>query len=373
MEQLRFDRNPLPRVKRTAEGFYRGDAVVTRTGVFVYTNPDGTTRRELRHPDDVFRADSLNTLHMVPITVNHPKGLVTVETAGELSVGTTGQDARRDGTNVVSSVTVTAQRGIDAMAAGNLELSLGYRLDLVEEAGVYEGEPYTHRQTNIDYNHLAIVPRGRAGAAARLNMDGLAVATQEDAMSDKTLATVHLDGLNYDAAPEVQRHVQRQAEQIATLRADAATAATAAAQALVKVEASRDEHKSRADKAEADLALANDPKRLDAAVAERVALVDGARRLLPAINADGMSTRAIQEAALKALHPTIALDGKTDDYVAARFDAAVESLPQRHDQLDRVAAPVPAGTVPHGRFDARTNADAYEKSITDMNAWRDAV
>ena len=55
---------------------------------------------------------------------------------------------------------------------GFKELSLGYNLDLVEEPGTYNGEPYDAIQTNIVINHLALVASARAGEQARLNIDG---------------------------------------------------------------------------------------------------------------------------------------------------------------------------------------------------------
>ena len=52
----------------TNEGFLKCDAIVTRTGVFFYKNPDGTIRKELRHPDDVLQEESLQTMKMIPLT-----------------------------------------------------------------------------------------------------------------------------------------------------------------------------------------------------------------------------------------------------------------------------------------------------------------
>mgnify|MGYP000088398843 FL=1 len=39
----------------TDEGFLKTTAITTRTGVFTYKNLDGSLRKELRHPDDVFQ------------------------------------------------------------------------------------------------------------------------------------------------------------------------------------------------------------------------------------------------------------------------------------------------------------------------------
>ena len=55
---------------------------------------------------------------------------------------------------------------------------------------VYNGEPFDFRQTNIRYNHLAIVDEARAGPEARIVLDGedAVLINQEEAiMANKKL------------------------------------------------------------------------------------------------------------------------------------------------------------------------------------------
>ena len=59
-------------VKKTPEGFVKATVAVTSIGVFTYRNPDGTTRRELRLPEEVFKQDSMDTLALKPMTLLHP-------------------------------------------------------------------------------------------------------------------------------------------------------------------------------------------------------------------------------------------------------------------------------------------------------------
>ena len=68
-DDLRFDAAKASKTKINDNGYLETDAIITRTGVFVYKNADGSTNRELRHPDDVFKADSLETLKMIPILI----------------------------------------------------------------------------------------------------------------------------------------------------------------------------------------------------------------------------------------------------------------------------------------------------------------
>ena len=369
MEMYHVDRSRLPSVTKTEEGYLRGDAVVTRVGVFTYQNADGTIRKELRHPDDVLAEDSLDTLSMIPITVGHPSELVTAENADKLSVGLTGQKVKPSGRNIVAHLTITGKDGINAVQGGAQELSLGYRLDLVEERGNYDGEEYTHRQKNIRYNHLAIVDKARAGRAARLNLDGIEAAvllsTDNSMEKEITMQKVNVDGISYDAAPEVANHL---AKTIA--RADKAEADLKAEKARAdKAEAERDESKSRADKAEKALTGTIAADQLHERVQARVALETKVARVANLDDASKLTDRDLMVKALKAKHEGIALDGKSDDYVAARFDAMIEGLGSATDKLTTISGGQKVVT-PGNRSDAQVEKDAYQASIDRFNGWR---
>ena len=329
---VRVDRSTLPKVERTEEGYLRGDAIVTRTGVFKYMNSDGTDRLELRHPEDILSEDSLSTLSSLPITVNHPTGLVTVDNAEALSTGLTGDVASVDGQMIKTRVTITHKRGIEAVETGYRELSLGYKTDLIEETGVYDGQPYTHRQTNVRYNHLALVPKGRAGSMARINLDGAAVQSIDPPQEEEVIMTtelktvaVNLDGLEYQAAPEVAKALEKAQAEIADVRADAEKTKQDVQKELDSAQAKVDELKKQMDEYK--------EKRGDAAIAEaakaRVALLSKAAKV---VNTDSLldsSDREIMAAVIAERHDGVDLAEKSDDYVLARFDAVLESIPSK--------------------------------------------
>lgn len=369
MKTFHLDRSAMPKVTRTPEGFLRGEALVTRAGVFEYRNQDGSSRFELRHPDDVLN-DSLASLRMVPITVNHPNELVNSDNAAQLSVGTTGEYVQRDGNNVIVPLTITHADGIAAIEAGKQELSLGYSLELVREDGEYDGQKYTHRQKNIVYNHLAIVDKARAGKTARLNLDGASVQViAEDASEEEShqMHKINIDGLQYDAAPEVDRHLQK-----LTARVDEADAAVKTANSRAdKAEAERDTAKDQVKDLQAKLDSAE--KGVGARVKERIDLVQKASRVANADELYKLDTdRAIMEKALKARHPSISLDGKSDDYVSARFDAMLDALSaESRDPLAPQSQRGDSGnSTPDFRSDSKKADDAYAKSVQDLNAWR---
>jgi uncharacterized protein len=315
---LVFDTAPF-KATITPEGYLSGDAIATRTGVFDYIMPDGSVQKQLRHPDDVLTQDSLATLKHKPVTDDHPLELVNVDNAGKYGVGFTGDTVRVDKGNIGITFSVTNKDTImKIVGKKKRELSLGYNLDLVEEAGEYEGQPYTHRQTNIRYNHLAIVEKGRAGREARINMDGVAVQLHhdhvEDLNMDKPLSTVNLDGIDYQASPEVAKALAKAQE------------ATKQAQAnLDAAQAKQDEAQASFDAYKAEF----NADSIAQAVNARVALMAEASKV---INLDAMgdkTDRQIQEAVILSKHPALNLDGLSSDYVKARYDAVMEAVPSK--------------------------------------------
>jgi hypothetical protein len=168
---IRFDSIKLPKMSVTPEGYLRGEAVVSRAGVFKYRNIDGSIRGELRHPDNIFTKESLDSLKMIPITNDHPPEFVDASNAHKYQVGYTGERYDIDEDKVIVSMTVTHLDAIEAIKRGKLELSLGYGVNLKLEKGEYEGENYDAVQLEPKYNHLALVQRGRAGSVARMRFD----------------------------------------------------------------------------------------------------------------------------------------------------------------------------------------------------------
>jgi uncharacterized protein len=316
---LVFDTAPF-KATITPEGYLSGDAIATRTGVFDYIMPDGSVQKQLRHPDDVLTQDSLATLKHKPVTDDHPLELVNVDNAGKYGVGFTGDTVRVDKGNIGITFSVTNKDTImKIVGKKKRELSLGYNLDLVEEAGEYEGQPYTHRQTNIRYNHLAIVEKGRAGREARINMDGVAIQLHqndhvEDLNMDKPLSTVNLDGIDYTASPEVKNALEKAQEVAKQAQAN-----------LDAAQAKQDEAQASFDAYKAEF----NADSIAQAVNARVALMAEASKV---INLDAMgdkTDRQIQEAVILSKHPALNLDGLSNDYVKARYDAVMEAVPSK--------------------------------------------
>lgn len=176
--ERRIDRADLrlrPPQKRD-DGSVRYDAVFTRAGVFEYSkkNADGTTTvvREYRSPEQVSRADSLATLELAHVTNGHPpkKGM-----AKNRAVGSTGTDIKFDAATgfVTGSCLIRDDATNKDVDGGIVELSCGYEVDIVEKPGVApDGQRYDREQVDVIYEHVALVPKGRAGSDVRLRTDG---------------------------------------------------------------------------------------------------------------------------------------------------------------------------------------------------------
>lgn len=346
---LRIDVRSSGYVEFNDDGTIKGEAIVTRTGVFLYQNPDGTIRRELRHPNHVFAKDSVETLKMLPMTNKHPDArLVTTENAKALTIGFTGENVTIDSPNLLTTLKVTTDEGLKAIKSGRKELSLGYTADLQPQSGVYEGESYEYIQTNIRYNHLAVVDKARAGAEARLNLDAAdAVEVGNDLppakldKGDTFMLTVNIDGIAYEAKPEVANYITKLNSKLDSERQDHA-AKLSELQAKLdkadedkkKMEAERDAEKEKADKYKKDASEEALQARIDArfelqTIAAKVLDKEEVSKL------DFSDVQAVQKAVIMKASPTAKLDGKDAVYIAARFDGIVEDLGTKTDEDER--------------------------------------
>jgi len=161
---------PMTKAQYTEEGFLVDRPILTSTGIFEYKNPDGSVRRELRLPEEVFAPESLASYRGKPIIITHNAGLITKDNVQREAVGTILSEGYQDGDNVRAEIII---HNTDRMKeAGLKELSCGYNLETEESPGTWNGQPYDAIQRNIRINHLALVFEARAGEQARLNIDG---------------------------------------------------------------------------------------------------------------------------------------------------------------------------------------------------------
>lgn len=149
---------------KTPEGYLICYAVpINRTGTQMYTagelGLDGDPERPVtvyRLEEDVFAPAALASLEGKDVTRGHPVEMLNAENQAGYSKGHI-ENVRRDGENTVADLMIKDPALVNDVENGVLrEVSCGYNCQF---------EPYLdgYRQTHIVGNHVAVVPKGRAG------------------------------------------------------------------------------------------------------------------------------------------------------------------------------------------------------------------
>ena len=378
---MRYDAVQFEKPTRTANGYLRCDATLTRVGVFEYRKKDGQTRRELRLPDEVFHADALGSFELVPLTNNHPREPLTSRNTRRYQAGTV-QDIRRDGEHIGARILITDEDAIAAVEAGKRQLSCGYTCDLEQRPGftagiegVQDGLRYDAIQRNIVGNHVAIVDRARAGATATIHLDADDAVMVTDTNptgpapgpeGKPNMGKVRIDGIDFE-----MEDAAAQAVTMVIARRDELETATTTAAAQLSAE------QARADKAEEELAAekkAREDSLSDDAVrdlvATRVALVTAAAKVMgDDFKADDLSADDIKRAVVLQVSPAAKekLDAADAAYVNARFDAAIEKWQADQDKKPSASQSVRHATAPGTQSAARYDAAEARRRMVDHN------
>ena len=376
-DAIDYETNPA---EKTAEGFLIARAPVTSIGVFSYRNPDGSERRELRLPEEVFAEESLASLKMKPLTLLHPDEKVTPENVGKLSVGSVGSDVTSDSYRVYVSLTATKKDAVDAVENGSARsLSCGYDCDIEWTSGTWMGMKYDCIQRKIRYNHVALVPVPRAGDGNAIRMDSAGTPTLPDmnkhennTNQEDKMDKIHLDGADYQAEPQVIAAYNKAVDRADGLEKELEKARTDAKENLDKltaakstVEAERDSIKERLDAMENEM-----PGKIEKAIKDRLELVGKATAAGVEVKAD-MADADIKKAVISKVFPSANLDGKDDAYIPARFDCACELSATKGDEKSRKdAADIPSA---NHELSAQDQLDAAKKRYNERmdGAWKD--
>ncbi len=315
MEQvLRFDFNGSSgEFNRTPQGFLRVKARLTKTGIFNYQSG-----REYRSEEEVFRADSLESLKGAPVTDLHPseKGddsFLTPANARQHIVGIT-EGVERDGPYLKGSLIIFHEDAITAIERGERkEISLGYKCRLEPTPGSINGEHYDAIQRDIVVNHVAIGPKGwgRAGSDCAIRNDSQTY-SQGKSMNE----TVRLDGVDVVLTPDnvvaLFNERRRQFE---------------------KLRGRFDAMGLELEKEKALRVNLEQPQAIEAKVQARLKLVERCRRLLGEdAMFDGKSDDEIKLWSIKKLNPELDLADKDQSYIDGMFEALSYDV-KRNDSL----------------------------------------
>ncbi|CAK0776422.1 conserved hypothetical protein [Gammaproteobacteria bacterium] len=345
---FRYDVAPIEKYELTPEGYLRCWSTIARTGVQMYTDSDGSIRREYRPESEVASPESLASFAGKAITLEHPPVLLDSANTKDYQIGFSGTEVVYDNGFVRAVMTITDQDAIERIMRGDAkEVSAGYRVNYEANAGVTDsGENYDGIQKEISGNHIAVVRRGRAGPQVKLHLDRLDAADpslitpiEEPSMTAK----VNFDGAEFEVTESVALAVTKEREDAKMsyegmkkkydeLQAAADSMKADMASMEKEMKAKQDSAEGRADAlAEENTALKADldsakQVNVDSLVEERIALIDQARTSLDsAFDFAGKSAREIMEASIKAVRGDADLSVRSDDYITAMFDTLVEA------------------------------------------------
>jgi len=172
----------IPSYDRSVEdpnGFLQAHVILNRVGVMEYPE-----RGELHYTSADVLAEAAPKYKGLPVLLEHPSDsqLVTSKNIENYDVVGFIMDTVFDGSVTKGIISIVSEKGKEAVRTTHTEVSCGYDQDLEEGEGVWLDEcgiagetgkkyGYDTIKKNIVPNHLSLVPRGRAGAIAKVYLD----------------------------------------------------------------------------------------------------------------------------------------------------------------------------------------------------------
>lgn len=395
----RYDFAPITGSETTEEGYLRVWCRAARTGTQLYRRADGSQVREYRPPEEVSKPDSLSTFGMKPATWGHPPVLLDSANTKQYQIGYSGSQVRYNDGFVEVALVVTDKDAIEKIKRKDAtEVSAGYKVDFDPTPGLTpEGEEYAGVQRNIRVNHIAIVPRGRAGPEVRLLMDRMDAADavafdpewirnsgsalQPCPPASPVMATVKLDGLEIDLPAEAATAVQsfardlgRQLQAVTAERDELNAKLDSLQNDLDTISYEKEAAEGRADALEERLAEfdSNAPRldtaELDQLVAARLATL---QKLAPAFaedfHFDGIDDAALYTQAFENLTGSAPREDAEPAYIQGVVEGILAARADSEDDGDEEE-----GDDPEGADDGDTKEDSADRADSTATL-RDAL
>ena len=295
---------------------------IARTGVMSYLAKECGDAFKDRDPmsivkiatlaEDLFCKDSIESYRSAPITVGHPEDDVNTENSKDLVKGMLEGLPLRDGELLSATLVLNDADAISITKQSDSQLSSGHTARLVLCDAAATG--YDAKKTHIRCNHVAIVPRGRAGADVRI--------ADADAVAEEVFVEPVFDAEGKEVKPvEVPAAVVPDAvvepvaaevvEPVAVALGDAAALAIEVAQLTVKLEDAQAEINT--------LKLID----IDTLVQERLELVSNVLKLADGIVVTGKSAMELKREVVAKCRDAD-MTGKSDAYIEARYEVLLE-------------------------------------------------
>lgn len=295
---------------------------IARTGVMSYLAKECGDAFKDRDPmsivkiatlaEDLFCKDSIESYRSAPITVGHPEDDVNTENSKDLVKGMLEGLPLRDGELLSATLVLNDADAISITKQSDSQLSSGHTARLVLCDAAVTG--YDAKKTHIRCNHVAIVPRGRAGADVRI--------ADADAVAEEVFVEPVFDAEGNEVKPVevptavvpdvvVEPVAAEVVEPVAVTLGDAATLAIEVAQLTVKLEDAQAEINT--------LKLID----IDTLVQERLELVSNVLKLADGIVVVGKSAMELKREVVAKCRDSD-MTGKSDAYIEARYEVLLE-------------------------------------------------
>ena len=360
---FRYDYGQVTKSETTDEGYLRVWCKAARVGTQLYTRGDGAQVREYRPEEEVAKPESLASFGMKAVTMGHPPVLLDSGNTKVHQVGHAGSQVRFNDGFVEVALLITDKSAIERIQRGDAqEVSAGYRVDFDPTPGVTpQGESYDGVQRNIRVNHIAVVPKGRAGRDVRLILDSCdrndAIAWTETPSNSPviSMARITLDGLDLELPAETAGAVQSFVKEAERAKVDLQSKLDSQEEQIQAVVTENEETLGRLDaalerieeleKQIADSAEAADQRddaaEINEAVNHRLATLDKFAPILPEdYKFDGEDERGIMALAYENVFEQAPREDANNDYLLGVLDgvlAAMEDVEEDEEEIHQDA------------------------------------
>lgn len=348
------DRVKIGETRVLDDGYLVATARVARTGVQQYLaseigdiaysagfKPNDVVRIN-RPESEVFAEDTLKSITRVPVTVDHPKENVTAENWAKFAVGDVGDSFAKDGEWIVVNPMIKDSDAIKAASTTHKEISMGYTANIVEAKDKAIAD---FDMVDIKMNHLALVPRGRAGSQARIG-DSWGANPINDNQTGSTPTNQrggHMTTKTVVLGDKAVQVLVEDAAEVERFKADSAKALSDAQSAHKTAIEAKDSEigELKVKVADAEKALA-DAKAIDvdALVAARTELVAQVKAIDSAIEVSGKSDAELRKAAVIKKLGDEAVADSNDAEISGMFKAITKTAAKHNPVVDAFSSGV---------------------------------
>lgn len=319
---MKFDTATISFADKLDErGYLPCTLLITRIGNHQGIDDDGNVVEIMRHPDELFKEESLETLKNCPITNEHPVDhegnpvFLDSSNTGDYQIGYTGEQLRIvNNSDIECNGVLTNKWAIQEALGQKRGVSTGFKAKTCEKPGSYSDEngntwAYERFYQDIKYNHVCITTMPRI-VGMGLKFDSSGIFIKEALKMVKKL----IDGETFEVPEGLSLKLDSLLARPEKSKLDEALGQIAA------LELARKDLSEKLKKAESDLESASCPKKIDSIVNERMSLIQEISAHMPEdFKYDGLSNDEIKLGFLKTVHPEVETEGKSPEFLKGMY------------------------------------------------------